>query len=784
MIICALSLLLSIINVQAVAQSNGNGDPSIERIEITYEVMTLGVVNAASSEFSPFVANGKLYFTSDRESNMVTYGESNWKQMSYLSLFEADIQSINDSIALKKVKPLSFAINGSNHTGPMCFSKDGSTAYFTRVEPPKKQKGNKVIAKPKLFMAKVVDGKFKDVELLPFCTEDVSYGHPALSADGQTLYFAADLAGGQGGKDIFMVKREGDGWSAPKNLGDRVNSSGDEMFPTVYQGTLYFSSNGRTGQGGLDLFKIALSDDNQQAAENLGATINSSADDFGLVLTNNGEYGYFASNRENGAGGDDIYRVKVIETVIVKTRDLAGQFRYRTLGKDYPEGMKVMLVDDEGNIIATTFTDGQGQFNFDKLPYDADYTIQLENIGEDVELIIFGKNGEPEGFLLANKEGEFVYKRLPYDAAGTMALIDETDIDLSANTGTLSGQFVYEELAADYPEGMKVYLVDDEGNIIYTTTTDRFGNFTFENIPLDNNYTIKTEENLKDYTLLVYNRNGDVVAELKGNGQGEFVYRRLASDEVSPMLLVDAEDGGIDFMGNFTSVFGQFKYEALGTDHSDGLTVLVLDEDGNLIAQSQTDKEGYFRFTSLPLDGNFKFKLKDAEDSENIILTIYDRKGEVVGYLKSNEEGYFYYHELSKDNPELMQTTDVNDVDVLAMINNEELPKIYYEKNSSYIDEISAEKLRQIAQIMNDNPDLKLELGSHTDARASDDYNMELSERRTKGVIAYLKRKGIDPSRITGKWYGETVLVNDCENGVECPEDKHRENRRTEFKFY
>lgn len=782
----SLSFLVGAFNVFAVGQPNGDGNSDVESVLISYKVKQLYGLNSETSEFSPFVYENKLYFTSDREYDLVNYGEGNWTKSAYLSIFEAPIETINDSVSFGKAKALNYVINGANHTGPICMSKDGNVLYFTKVTKTKKTKGQKSIAKPKLYSASKVNGKWSDVEMLRFCREDASYGHPSISADGNTLFYATD-ANSKGGKDIFMVARTDDGWGVPVNLGGAINTAGNEMFPYIHEGVLYFSSDGLGGEGGMDLFKVEKVDGKWGTPENLGSEMNSPQDDFGIVFNKNGESGYFSSNREQGMGGDDIYFFNVIETIVVKTQDLAGQFRYRTLGRDYAEGLEVVLVDDDGNIIATTFTDKNGEFNFEKLPMDADYTIRLNNLDDDVELVVYGADGEPQGFLLANKDGEFVYRKLARDNVSTLALIDETDIDLSANTGTLNGQFIYEELATDYPAGMKVYLVDDDGNIIYTTTTDKYGNFQFKDLPLDHDYTIKTEENLKDYTILIYNRNGDVVAELKGNGKGEFIYRKLGLDHVNALAMEDETDVEFDFLKNYTTVYGQFKYAELGSDIKDPLKVLVFSDDDVLLGEGSTDKDGYFRLTNLPLDNNFKFKLGEPLPDEDIdlILTIYDREGEVIGYLKKGDEGYFYYRELSKDNPGDLTAQDVADVDVLAMMRNKELPLIFYEKNSSYIDQVSAEKLRQIAQIMIDNPDLKLELGSHTDARASDQYNMDLSEKRTKGVIAYLERKGIDTkARVTGKWYGETQLVNKCENGVDCPEDKHLENRRTEFKFY
>jgi len=131
--------------------------------------------------------------------------------------------------------------------------------------------------------------------------------HPAISPDGLTLYFVSDMPGGQGGKDIWKVTRANvnDSWGHPANLGHSINTHGDEMFPYVRQdGTLYFSSNGHIGLGGLDIF-MAREENGRWTVENMGFPINSHGDDFGITFKNNTEEGFFSSRRTSGARGDD-----------------------------------------------------------------------------------------------------------------------------------------------------------------------------------------------------------------------------------------------------------------------------------------------------------------------------------------------------------------------------------------------------------------------------------------------------------------------------------------------
>ena len=139
-------------------------------------------------------------------------------------------------------------------------------------------------------------------------------GHPSLTKDGKTLYFASDKPGGYGGVDLYVSNREiGGTWGTPVNLGPKINTSGDDMFPYIADdGTLYFASNGHTGLGGLDVYSTtSIKTGNKLTTwtepENLGYPINTNSDDFGYIINKDNKNGYFVSNRAGGKGDDDIY---------------------------------------------------------------------------------------------------------------------------------------------------------------------------------------------------------------------------------------------------------------------------------------------------------------------------------------------------------------------------------------------------------------------------------------------------------------------------------------------
>lgn len=198
-------------------------------------------------------------------------------------------------------------INTKYHEGSAAVLPNGAIV-FTRNNyyQGKYRESRDGINKLKLFTAIAPD--FKDIQAFPYNNDEYSVGHPALNRAGTVMIFASDMPGGYGGTDLYYCKRASIDlpWEKPVNMGAVINTPGDELFPTLYKNrTLYFSSNGQPGLGGLDIFQVAVDDwVPLQTPVNLGAPVNSSVDDFGLIRNEDGTKGFFTSNRE---GSDDIY---------------------------------------------------------------------------------------------------------------------------------------------------------------------------------------------------------------------------------------------------------------------------------------------------------------------------------------------------------------------------------------------------------------------------------------------------------------------------------------------
>ncbi len=201
---------------------------------------------------------------------------------------------------------------GKAEMGVCCFSADGKTMYFTYSCP---VNGQDLGAK--IYVSNRASGEWGEPqELKLFRDSSITVGHPSLCVTGDTLYFASDAPSGYGGKDIWFVEQDGSGWGLPQNLGPKINTMGDEMYPCIHpDGTLYFSSTGHPGYGGLDIFKaerdttIETSDAEPIGWElyNMGAPFNSNQDDFGITFAGNSQNGFFSSNRNSKKGLEQIY---------------------------------------------------------------------------------------------------------------------------------------------------------------------------------------------------------------------------------------------------------------------------------------------------------------------------------------------------------------------------------------------------------------------------------------------------------------------------------------------
>jgi peptidoglycan-associated lipoprotein len=319
-------------------------------------VNPMPLLNSEDFDFSPVFAdkkNEEIYFTSTRQ------GSAGSEVSDVTGMNFSDLYSSKRDKKGKWSEPsvLNETVNSPASEGAACLNTRRNTIYFTRCGVQ-----SKGVMGCSIYSASKAGQKWGPATIISVAQDTFTVGHPAISDDDMTLVFASNIPGGQGGKDLWYITydKKGKTWSEPTNLGSEINTAGDEMFPFIRDnGELYFSSNGHSGMGGLDIFKATSKGVNQWATvENLQSPLNSPANDFGIIFEPGQDRGFFTTSREGGKGGDDIWQFYLPPML----------FSLQGIVKDVETeaplaNAKIKLVGTDGSS-TETLTDENGNFSF------------------------------------------------------------------------------------------------------------------------------------------------------------------------------------------------------------------------------------------------------------------------------------------------------------------------------------------------------------------------------------------------------------------------------------
>ena len=321
-------------------------------------------INSDKSDFGAILQDNTIYFTSARNTKSKIYS---WTKEPFLDIYKANLNEDGTISNILQIKEL----NSKYHDGSVSISQDGSTMYFTsdsfRENSFEKDKASKLkLGKNNIFSAKFINGKWDEITSLPFNSKDYSSGNPSISKDGKTLYFSSNRPGSVGGVDIWKVAiSETGSYGTPENLGKSVNTEGNESFPFITSdNVLYFSSDAKQGLGAMDVYKIDLT--TNSAAKNLGKPVNSEKDDFAFTINENKNIAFVASNRN---GNDDIFKLIPIcnyEVNAIVTNANSGAILAEA---------NVSILDDQNNIISSLKSNSKGEVSY-TVECEKAYTIQ------------------------------------------------------------------------------------------------------------------------------------------------------------------------------------------------------------------------------------------------------------------------------------------------------------------------------------------------------------------------------------------------------------------------
>ena len=393
-------------------RENPNYLPKILEKGKKFNVQNLSI-NSEVSDFGGTLKNGKLYITSARNNNRKTYG---WNEEPFLDIYTANVSADGE---LQTPSIIEENINTKYHEGIVSFSPDGNTMYFSRESYYEKKYERDSLTKYKISVLNLYksinqEGQWSEAEALSLNGDNYSVKNPSVSPDGKTLYFASDKSGGFGNFDIYSAPIDQNGSvGEATNMGQKLNTEGQEMFPFISSNnTLYFSSNGHLGLGGLDVFFAKIIDGKLGPVRNIGIPVNGNADDFAFSFNDETEEGFVSSNRlvDGEDMSDDIYAIKRLQPicdvlVTVTVRD--------SKSGEILEGAVVSIQDSEGNIFGTKTSNAEGIVEYiiecdidtklvgSKIDYESGATLLAGTSEEEVsaELLI----SPIDEIILANK---------------------------------------------------------------------------------------------------------------------------------------------------------------------------------------------------------------------------------------------------------------------------------------------------------------------------------------------------------------------------------------------
>ncbi len=325
--------------------------------------------NSTDDDFAAIKFGENTIFTSSRtKSTWITFNHG-WTNKQYYNAY-ATSRDLNGEY----YKPQEFLddINSKFNDGPLCIARDSTSIYFTRNSYGKRNKSTDGSYKLRIFKGTIVGNSLYMPQDMSFNSNNYNCAHPAISFDGNTLYFASDMPGGQGGMDLYLsVMQPDSSWGTPINLGDKVNTVGNEMFPFVTDdNVLYFASDGMEGFGGLDVYETRLKEGMPSRVYNMGKPVNSEHDDFAYYIYGDQTVypmnGFVSSNRTKDGMDDDVYTLQILRKVS-RGKNVIFLLKDKDNGEVLPN-VKLRLNGDTGT------TNDKGEFAY-LVEDDIDYKI-------------------------------------------------------------------------------------------------------------------------------------------------------------------------------------------------------------------------------------------------------------------------------------------------------------------------------------------------------------------------------------------------------------------------
>lgn len=480
-----------------------------------YYIEEVAGINTPSDEQICGIQEGRVAFISDRDEA----ASRTWSDAKPAMLYFGEKEQTYSSVG--RVERVHSFKSSKSEWG---FSMAGDTIYFASSEDyqPGTRGGDS-----KLFRMNRTSSGWSAPEVLPFCNDSYSYRYPFYVEELGLLLFSSNRRGGQGGYDIWYTYRAGDGWTIPANCGGQVNTSGEEWFPTYYNGDIYFSSDGWVPERGFELFRCEGKDQWMSAVQ-LEYPINSEADDFSIVFVEEGR-GLMTSNRKGGMGGSDIY---LFNKVVQKVDRHGFSVRLEANGIALPSA-KLDFYNGAGELELTTVTSLQGTASLESLATGKKLKVKLTGIAPPLLgsciLHLLDENGNIVRTFRFNERGElelellrFVYSDLP--------LADNVDESMLKIEWT--GRIIHNH-SPQLNIKMSVVVLDDKGEILAVAKVRVDGVFEVNELKPDYHYQLKISSPVPVDRIVLFDNGRSIVLPVL---KQEAYYRRLNPDEAVELV--------------------------------------------------------------------------------------------------------------------------------------------------------------------------------------------------------------------------------------------------------
>ncbi len=762
----ASSFLLLFISILSAFSQPKDNSASVK--VLTEKVVVLPVnINSEFAEHSPFLSKNNLYFISNRNNKLgLSYTSNN--------------QNTSDIYICKQLDSVSFTkpmvvsnLNTIYDDGPVMLSNKESIAVYSAGS----KKGNLQI-----YYSILQDGAWSKPLLHPVSRGNDSYCHPQLSTNGKVLIFCSDKAGGFGGMDIYYSKLDGLTWSNPINLGAKVNSAANEVFPNLSKdGNLYFSSTRDVGLGGLDLYSFNLNDSSNATVLHLDSPLNSAADDFSICFDSTLRSGYFSSNRLK-TGNDNIFYFMHPVPVFKKCMPMKKSSCFTFLKENYslPEDAKESEYEwefgDGNKIRARAVKHCYSQPGL--------YTVKLNVVDKVSGKMIYNEMAytiavKPQGLHIEVKDTLYLDEPVQLDAS-------ESQLD---GYKILSYTWLFNDTS--FSKGAKashrykqngIYLVElgvEAQNII----TKEIKNFCVDKwilvgdkIFIEKNLRhFKYAELLPDADSLYFQEEEDVALNMSKK-EKTFRFSKLKEDAFA---LTGEEDGDI-VLNEKERKLRTHKFGLLATDNTS------LDEMGDeeamlrakqrllrlknaslppIVDTLYLPKEGQETIYKVNLGWSDKQVDKQSGVFEGIKKLEETQEGKRYRYTSGSEKQFAdivpYYEEAQKkgfkdaavvgfDNNQMSKGQVKNLSGILfdsASVENQAV-KVYFKYDVATYDMKYNRRLDSLLLKSVNIQQQKILLITHFDGLGSESYNLTLNKSRANNMIKYLVKKGVQPAQI------------------------------------